>query len=173
MRKAFVFLVSGAALAACSGPPTQTQPVTDASATSNANPPAGGVAGGTGSTGTSVTRLGNTGVLIAPPNFSPGSCLFVPDDQDLNGFIRVGPDGKMYLKVNDHSGTIIVTPLGGAAWVGTGRATIDWPNYQGDPANNVNMKVDGDVASNGQTAKASCHYLVAAGKKIQETLKIH
>jgi hypothetical protein len=175
MRRSFVGLVLGAAVAGCSGAANQTQGITDALATSKTDPSGGTVSGGTGasSTGTSVSNLGNTGVLIAPPNFSPGSCLFVPDDEDLNGFIRTGPEGKMYLKVNDHSGTIIVTPLGGSAWVGTGRATIDWPNYKGDPADNVNMKVDGDVSLNGQTAKASCHYLVAAGRKIQETLSIH
>jgi len=165
MRRTWIPVVLSAAVLGCSEAPTptQTQDLSDPTVDAKVTP--------TGTGGSSVTPLGNTGVLLAPPNFSPGSCLFVPDG-DLNGFIRIDQNGKAYLKVNDHSGTIIVTPLGGVAWVGTGRATIDWPNYRGNPANNVNMQVDGDVTANGQNARASCHYLVAGGKKVQESLQI-
>jgi hypothetical protein len=165
MRTMFVTVLFGAAITACSSEPSQTPSPTDVTAESRLDPAA---AAGQKSFG----DLGDVGVLLAPPNFTPGSCLFVPDGS-LAGFIRTGPDGKEYLKVNDHAGTVIVTPLGGETWVGTGRATIDWPNYKGDPADNVNMMVDGNVSSNGQTAKASCHYLVAHGKKIQAVLSIH
>jgi hypothetical protein len=165
MRGALFTLFVGAALVGCSDASTQMQQPNDSTLIA--------LAKGANGNGTSFASLGDVGVLLAPPNFSPGSCLFVPDDQSIAGYIRTGPDGKQYLKVNDHSGLVIITPLGGATWVGTGRATIDWPNYKGSPADNVNMTVVGDVSFGGQTVKGSCHFLIAGGNKIQESLSLH
>jgi hypothetical protein len=118
--------------------------------------------------------LGSTAVLLAPPNFSPGSCLFVPTDQDLDGSIQTMPDSSQYLTVSDQRGTIYVTPLGGDTWVGTGTVTIDWPGYtNGGAAANVDMQVSGEVSLNGQSASVACHYVVASGEKLQETLAMY
>lgn len=118
--------------------------------------------------------LGNTGVLLAPPNFSTGSCLFVPTNRNLNGSVRTMSDGSLYLSVNDQHGIIYVTPPGGDTWVGTGTVLIDWPDYTiGGAVANVDMQVNGDVSLNGQLAKASCHYAVVGGGKLQETLTIY
>lgn len=165
MYRALVTLLAGVSIAACSEAPTK--PLQPADAPPSLQQPAGSAAGA------DFANLGNEGVLLAPPNFTPGSCLFIPDDESLAGFIRTGPDGKQYLKVNDHSGLVVVTPNGGDTWIGTGRATIDWPNYRGDPADNVNMSVSGEVSAGGRTLSASCHYLVAAGRKIHESLTLH
>jgi hypothetical protein len=121
-----------------------------------------------------IKGLGNVAVLLAPPNFSSGSCLFVASDQDLDGSIQTMSDGSQSLSVNDQHGVIYVTPLGGDTWVGTGTATINWPGYtNGGAAADVDMQVSGDISLDGQSAQANCHYVVTAGAKIQETLTIY
>jgi hypothetical protein len=163
MRLTVVAIVMSGLVASCAEAPTQPRTVTAESAS---------LARDVG-TGATIVKFGETGVDL---NLPTGTCMFRPDGTgNFNNFLRTNTDGSVFLKLEDESGTITVIPTGGRPWVGTGRANVIWPNYNGSVATAdwFEMTVVGTVSAGGETAHATCKYRIANGDAVEWFIKLN
>jgi hypothetical protein len=114
--------------------------------------------------------VAETGVNLPLPGI--GSCLFLPDGSgQFNNFLRTNPDGSRFIKIEDASGTLVVTPFGGQTWIGTGHVNVNWPNYP--DGTSFELTMNGTVLSGGRTMAATCKDLIVKGVAVETFIKLH
>jgi hypothetical protein len=107
---------------------------------------------------------------------STGSCTFLPDAaSQFNNFLRTNPDGSQDLKLNDQSGSVVVTLVGGQTWTGAGRITVYWPNFHfGDTvADYFEETVVGSVSRQGVSANVVCKDRIAHGIAVEQFIRLN
>jgi len=163
MRPSVVVIALCGLVVSCSEAPTRPMSIAAGSGTLTRAPGAGAA----------VVKFSETGVDL---NLPSGTCMFRPDGSgNYNNFIRTNPDGSVFLKLQDESGSLTVIPAGGRPWVGTGRANVIWPNYRGDvtTADWFELTFVGTVSAGDQTANATCKYRIANGVGVEWFINLH
>ncbi len=159
MRLSVIAIVMCGLVMSCAEPPTQ--PV--AAATGDA-----AFARGSGN-GAAFIIVSEEGVDIPLPTI--GTCTFRPDGWgEFNNFLRTNPNGSRDLKVEDASGRITVTLLGGPTWSGTGRVNVIWPSYP--TGDNFEATIVGNVSFGARTASAVCKDRIANGVGVEAFIKL-
>jgi hypothetical protein len=120
--------------------------------------------------GAEFITVSETGVNLPLPGI--GSCVFLPDGSgQFNNFLRGNPDGSHFLKIEDASGTLVVTPFGGQTWIGTGHVSVNWPNYP--DGTSFELTMNGTVLSGGRAMSATCKDLIVKGVAVETFIKLH
>jgi hypothetical protein len=109
-------------------------------------------------------------------NLPAGTCQFRPDGSgNYNNFIRTNPDGTVFLKLQDESGSVTVIQRDRHTWTGTGRVNVIWPEYRGDitTADWFEMTIVGTVSAGSQRATVTCKYRIANGVGVEAFVNLH
>jgi len=161
MRKMLGVALTGLATVACSETPTSGR--TPVALVSGEPAFVRGPAQGPGAEFFSV---GETGVDAPLPG---GFCTFRPDGVgEFNNFLRTDPDGTPFLKIQDASGTVTITPVGEARWSGHGRVTVNWPGYPAGQSFEMVMTGDPD----GEGPGAICKDKIANGVRVESFVRV-
>jgi hypothetical protein len=147
----------------CSDAPTRPALVSAASASLSREP-------GNGAT---IVKFTEREVDLDLPT---ATCQFRPDGSgNYNNFIRTNPDGTVFLKLQDESGSVTVIQRGGHTWAGTGRANVIWPEYRGDitTADWFELTIVGRVSAGNQHANVTCKYRIANGIGVEAFVRLH
>lgn len=163
MRSYVVLVALCGLVVSCADAPTRPPLISAASASLSRQP-------GIGAT---IVKFSEKGVDL---NLPTGTCMFRPDGSgNYNNFTRTNPDGSVFLKLQDESGTITVMPTGGSVWVGSGRANVVWPNYQADvsTADWFELMMVGTVSAGNHSANVTCKYRIANGDAVEWFIKLH
>jgi hypothetical protein len=114
--------------------------------------------------------VSETAVNLSLPGI--GSCVFLPDGSGhFNNFLRTSPDGSRFIKLEDASGTLVVTPLSGQTWIGAGHVNVNWPSYP--DGTSFELTMNGTVLSGGRTASVACKDLIVKGVAVETFIKLH
>jgi hypothetical protein len=160
MRLSVIAIVMCGLVMSCAEPPTRPAAV----ATNTA-----ALARGSGNGATFIT-VSEEGVDIPLPTI--GVCTFRPDGSgQFNNFLRTNPNGSRDLKVEDASGRITVTLVGGPTWSGIGRVSVIWPSYP--TGDNFEATIAGTVSLGAQTANATCKDRIANGVGVEAFIKLY
>jgi hypothetical protein len=161
MRLSVVAIVMCGLVMSCAEPPTRPAAV----ATNTA-----ALARGSGNGATFDPTVTEEGVNIPLPFI--GTCTFRPDGSgNYNNFLRTNPNGSLDFKVEDATGRITVTPLGGQTWTGTGRVNVIWPSYP--TGDNFEATIVGTVSLGARTANATCKDRIANGVGVEAFIKLY
>ena len=158
MRTSMVFALGCLVVTACSETPT-------ANANSSLFPAIAWFDRGGSAGGADFLSVSETGVDALLPD---GFCSFRPDGSgEFNNFLRTAVSGTRTLKIQDASGTVIISPFGAPEWRGTGRVNVSWPNYPSDQTFEMMMVGDHDAVGNA----ATCKYRIANGNLVEWFVK--
>jgi hypothetical protein len=159
MRVSVVLVAFAGLIVGCSDVPTQPGLPDQASA-----------AFARASGGADFITVSETAVNLNLPGI--GSCVFLPDGSGhFNNFLRTSPDGSRFIKIEDASGTLVVTPFGGQTWIGAGHVNVNWPSYP--DGTSFELTMNGTVLSAGRTASAACKDLIVKGVAVETFIKLH
>src|SRR5215211_6702657 len=147
MRRPLSAVLLSSVLLSCLGQPTPLAPSLAATLS---------LARGTGDGAASLHIVDGGATLDLPT----GECTFRLDAAEPMNFAEGTGTRSRYLKLNGRRGELTIDPVGGKRWSGSGRLSIDWPDYPN--SDTFELKMDG-VGSTAGSAPASCKYQIADG----------